>query len=77
MKKSIEDLRRRMSNNCIAEETTQEINAETATNTHKKVRFYTKEGISFPGGLVQLAYIRKKLSDSTNEQPLIPKPRPK
>ena len=55
MKKSIEDLRRRMSNNCIAEETTQEINAETATNTHKKVRFYTKDGISFPGGLVQLA----------------------
>ncbi len=77
MKKSIEDLRRRMSNSCILEETTPEINTESATNTYKKVRFYTKDGISFPGKFDQLAYTRTKFSGNASEETLIPKPRPK
>ncbi len=76
MKKSIEDLRKRMSNTRILEETTQEINAEAATNTYKKVRFYTKEGISFPGRSEESAYVRTKFSDTSGEL-LISKPKPK
>lgn len=77
MKKSIEDLRKKMSNNCILEETTQEIHAETTINIYKKVRFNTKDGISFPGGCGQLAYVETKRSDCTSEELTIPKPRPK
>jgi hypothetical protein len=75
MKKSIEDLRKRMSDNRILEETTQEINAEAAINTYKKVRFYTKDGISFPGIFEELTYVETKPSDNTSEEPLITKPK--
>ena len=77
MKKSIEDLRQRMSKNRILEETTPEIDAEAATHTYKKVRFYTKDGISFPGGFNRLACVKTKLSERTSEELLIAKPKPK
>lgn len=77
MEKSIEALRKKMSNNRIFEETTESINAEAVANIYKKVRFYTKNGISFPGRVEELADVSTKSLDNTSQEPLIPKPRPK